>query len=362
MLLDRNILNDAVHNSIWTEEDEEGFLYFRRFTSSQMEVYSDDIIFCLMSRCSTGVYLLFKTTGNKISLVCKKTSVLDILPTVLKELGISKLLDLGKELKDNIQQYGKGRIYIEDSFDVFVDGVKVAEPKPKSGKIRISFRNPKHKPVTVKICFPIFAEIGIKEIRCNGETIAVNSAKEKMYCFGDSITQGFVAGSPSCSYTARLADALNLDALNQGVGSYYFMAESLVGLETLPIPKLITVAYGTNDWTTIPDLNTIRDNVRQYFEKLIQLFPDTPIIVITPIWRGDMDVLQSSGSLEDVIKVIEEETTGYENITIIDGLEISSHKTEDYADGFLHPNKEGFGFMAKRIVEKIETKAINLNR
>jgi lysophospholipase L1-like esterase len=361
MLLDRNILNEAVHNSIWTEEDEEGFLFFRRFTPSQMEVYSDDVIFCLMSRCSTGVYLLFQTTGNKISLVCKKTSVLEILPTVLKELGISRLLDMGKELKDNIQQYGKGRIHIEDSFDVFIDDVKVAEPKPKSGKIRISFRNPKHKPVTVKICFPIFAEIGIKEIRCNGQTKAINSGKEKMYCFGDSITQGFVAGSPSCSYAARLADALNLDALNQGVGSYYFMDESLVGLETLPKPKLITVAYGTNDWTVMPDIETIRLNIRQYFNKLNKLFPDTPILVITPIWRGDMDVLQPSGSLEDVIKVIEEETSVYENITIIDGFDISSHNIEDYADGFLHPNKGGFGIMAEGIVKEIEAKGINLS-
>ena len=353
MTLGNNFLNSAAHNSIWTYEDQEGFLYFRRFTPSQMKVYSDDVIFCLMSRCSTGVYLLFQTTGNKVSMVCKKTSVLEVLPTVLKELGISRLLDMGKELKDNIQQYGKGRIYIEDSFDVFVDGVKVAEPKPKSGKIRISFRNPKHKPVTVKICFPIFAEIGIKEIRCNGEIKAVNSGKEKMYCFGDSITQGFVAGSPSDSYTARLADALNLDALNQGVGSHYFMEESLVGLETLPKPKLITVAYGTNDWTTIPDIETIRNNVRRYFNRLYDLFSDVPVLVITPIWRGDMDVLQPCGSFKDVIKVIEEETSGYENIIIIDGLEISSHKSEDYADGFLHPNKKGFAIMAERIVKSV---------
>lgn len=353
MTLGNNFLNSAAHNSIWTYEDQEGFLYFRRFTPSQMEVYSDDVIFCLMSRCSTGVYLLFQTTGNKISMVCKKTSVLDILPTVLKELGISKLVEMGKELKDNIQQYGKARIYIEDSFDVFVDGVKVAQPKPKSGKIRINFSNPEQKPVIVKIYFPIFAEIGIKEIQCNGETKAVESAKEKMYCFGDSITQGFVAGSPSCSYTARLADALNLDALNQGIGGYYFMAESLAGLETLPKPKLITVAYGTNDWTTMPNIETIRVNVRDYFKRLCELFINIPIIVITPIWRGNMDVLQPSGSLEDVTKVIEDETSGYKNITIIDGQEISSHKTEDYADGWLHPNKEGFAVMAKGIIEKI---------
>jgi len=358
MVLGNSFLNSAVHNSIWTEEDEEGFLYFRRFTPSQMQVYSEDVIFCLMSRCSTGVYFLFQTTGNKITLICKKTSVLEILPAVLRELGISRLIDMGKELKDNIQHYGKGRIHIEDYFDVFVDGVKVAEPRPKSGRIRISFKNPDHKPVTVKICFPIFAEVGIKEIRCNGETEALNSGKEKMYCFGDSITQGFVAGSPSLSYTARLADALDLDALNQGVGSYYFNDESLEGLETLPKPKLITVAYGTNDWTTMPDIDTVHLNVSRYFNRLYKLFPDVPMLVITPIWRGDMDILQPSGSFEDVIKVIKEEALKFENITIIDGLEISSHKADDYADGFLHPNKEGFRIMAAKILEKINTEKV----
>ncbi|NLX63280.1 MAG: SGNH/GDSL hydrolase family protein [Clostridiaceae bacterium] len=356
MIFGNDFLNSAVHNSVWTEEDEEGFLYFRRFTPSQMQVYSGNVIFCLMSRCSTGVYLLFQTTGNKITLICKKTSVLDILPAVLRELGISRLIDMGKELKDNIQHYGKGRIHIEDSFDVFVDGVKVAEPKPKSGRIRISLKNPGHKPVTVKICFPIFAEIGIKEIRCNGDVKAINSCKEKMYCFGDSITQGFVAGSPSLSYTARLADALNLDALNQGVGSYYFDVQSLADLETLPKPKLVTVAYGTNDWTTMPDIDTVRLNVKKYFNRLYELFPGTPVLVITPIWRGDMNVLRPSGSFEDVISVIKDEASKYENISIIDGLEISSHKAEDYADGFLHPNKEGFRIMAERILKKIKNK------
>ena len=355
MLLCRNTLENAAHNALWIEEDKDGFLFFRRFLPAQMEVYSEDLIPCLMTRCSTGVYLLFQTTGNKLRLICKKTSVIEILPTVLKDLGISKLIEMGNELKENVKNYGNGQISVEDSFDVFVDGIKIAEPKPKSGKIRISFKNPKHKLVTVKICLPIFAEIGIKEIKCNGVTKAGDSTKEIMYCFGDSITQGFVAGSPSCSYTALLSDALNMDALNQGVGSYYYMAESLIGLETLPVPKLITVAYGTNDWTMMPDIETIRTNVQKYFNRLNTLFPNTPIFVITPIWRGDMDVEQPSGFLEDVIELIENEALQYANIKIINGLEISSHKSEDYADGWLHPNKEGFAVMAKGILDKINS-------
>lgn len=354
MVLDKATIEAAVHNSIWIEEDE-GLLYFRRFTPSQMEIYEQDLMFCLMSRCQTGIYLLLETTGDRIDLVVKKTSVLKMLPVILKEMGIPKLLEMGKDLKEQIQQYGDGRLYVDDAFDVFVDDQLIASLRPKSGRIKISFGNPRHEQKILKICFPIFAETGIKEIRCNGETKAADLAKESMYCFGDSITQGFVAGSPSCSYIARLADELNLDALNQGVGGYYFMAESLAGLETVPAPKLITVAYGTNDWTTMPDIETIRLNVRQYFSRLNELFPNTPTYVITPIWRGDMDVAQPSGSLEDVIEVIKNEATVYANITIVEGLNISSHKSEDYADGFLHPNKEGFAVMAEGILEKINT-------
>ena len=62
MLLDRNILNDAVHNSIWTEEDEEGFLFFRRFTPSQMEVYWDDVIFVDEADVQQECTSFFKTT------------------------------------------------------------------------------------------------------------------------------------------------------------------------------------------------------------------------------------------------------------------------------------------------------------
>lgn len=355
MVIDRATIEAAVHNSIWIEEDEEGVLYFRRFTPSQLEVYEQDIMFCMMSRCQTGIYLLFQTTGNRIDLVLKKTSVLKMLPTILKEMGIPKLLEMGKDFKEQIKQYGDGRLYVDDAFDIFVDDQLVASPKPKSGKMKIVFKNPKHELKTVKVCFPVFAEIGIKEIRCNGEIKGVNSAKESMYCFGDSITQGFVAGSPSCSYTAILADVLNLDTINQGVGGYYFMAESLTGLEAMPVPKLITVAYGTNDWTTMPDIETIRLNVRQYFNRMNEIFHDTPIYAITPIWRGDMDVMQPCGSLEDVIEIIKNETSVYANITIVDGFDISSHKTEDYADGWLHPNKEGFAVMTKGILEKINS-------
>lgn len=353
MVLDKKTIEMAAHNFVWTEESEDGLLYFRRFTPSQMDVYSEDIMFCMMSRCQTGIYLLFQTTGDNIKLVLKKTSVLKMLPTILKELGIPKLVEMGIDLKEQIQQYGDGRLYIDDAFDIFVDDVLVSSPKPKSGKIKVTFENPEHQLKTIKICFPVFAEIGIKEISGNGEISYAQVEKGKIYSFGDSITQGFIAGSPSCSYVARLAEKLNMDALNQGVGGYFFNSDSLESIEELPAPKLITVAYGTNDWDLVSETISFREKVNEYFKKLTDVFCGIPKFVITPIWRGDMEVRASSGSFTDIIDIIKESAANYEDIYIIDGLSISPHEKEYYADGWLHPNSEGFKIMAEGIYENI---------
>lgn len=349
MVLDINAIESAAHNIAWVEEQGNGLLYFRRFTPSQMEAYSEDLLFSMMSRCQTGVYLLFQTTGNHINLVLKKTSVLEILPTVLKELGIPRLLGMGLNLKDQIKQYGDGRLYVDDAFDIFVDDVLVSSVRPKSGRIKIKFKNSKHQCKTVKICFPVFAEVGIKRISGNKEIYAVQSKKGKMYSFGDSITQGFVAGSPSCSYVARLAEKLNMDALNQGIGGYYFCADSLQGLEKLPVPKLITVAYGTNDWHMVPNMQAFKENVDEYFNKLNILWPDVPKIIITPLWRGDMETEGPSGSFTEIIKIIKDSAASIPNTSIVDGLSLLPHEKDYFADGWLHPNAEGFRLMAEGI-------------
>ncbi|NLB79082.1 MAG: hypothetical protein GX796_09655 [Clostridiaceae bacterium] len=70
-------------------------------------------------------------------------------------------------------------------------------------------------------------------------------------------------------------------------------------------------------------------------------------------FKAFSDFLLNQVSNSRVTKVIEDESYEYENITIIDGLKISSDKAEHYADGFLHPNKEGFEVMAEGIVGEI---------
>ena len=69
--------------------------------------------------------------------------------------------------------------------------------------------------------------------------------------YGDSITQGYTALSPSLTYVNLVGDALNADVYDLGIGGEVF--EPLMIDEAYPVKAdLVTVAYGTNDWSHVP--------------------------------------------------------------------------------------------------------------
>jgi lysophospholipase L1-like esterase len=141
-----------------------------------------------------------------------------------------------------------------------------------------------------------------------------------------------------------------MDALNQGIAGYIFNAETLTGLNTRVKPDLITLAYGTNDWQTIRDFSLIEHSIPAYFKKLRELFPETPVIAITPIWRADLGLPVTSGApLEAVGTVIRREAAKYPGITVVEGFELVPHDRAFFADGFLHPNAEGFAFFTENL-------------
>ena len=94
-----------------------------------------------------------------------------------------------------------------------------------------------------------------------------------LLALGDSITQG---GYPDVA--ARL---LGMTVHNAGIGGHFFDPGSL----TEPVvdsPALITVAFGTNDWAGGRD----PENARAYLDRLRAFWPDTPVVVLQPIFRS----------------------------------------------------------------------------
>jgi lysophospholipase L1-like esterase len=347
MVFENQNLEILAHNFIDIKKDKTGFIYFERFTNEQFETLAKNPLFQMMGQSTAGIFLFFKTNGNEISFQCKKESILKNVIPILR-YGGAKIIETAKTSMSPAKRHG-GRLKMNDAFDIYINGERVASPKPRSGHIRVSFQNNTKSDVFVKIYFPLYTKVGIMNLTSNGPIETIAQQKEKIYCLGDSITQGFDSGNPSLCYVARIAEMLNLDALNQGVGRFQYDPAILNGLEKLSDPKFITIAYGTNDWAYNPEIESIQLNISNFYKKINSLFPKIPIFVITPFWRSDMEQVMKSGKYTDVVQLIENESNKYSNLVLIDGLKISPHEKTFYSDGRLHPNIDGFAYIAERL-------------
>lgn len=341
-------IEKVTRNAIRSEKENDGLTRFLRFTEGQSALYGRDPMFEMMSLCSAGVVWSFHTTGTFIRFRCRTASLIKTVLPAARKMGLGRIFNMGMEFQKQVRQYG-GSTRMDDSFDVFSDGEKLLSLRPKNGTFHIPLRNPEQNSVRIEILFPYHTPVCAGELVSDGD-IEPAAPGEKVYCLGDSITQGFSADHSSEGYVSRISRTLGFEALNQGIAGYQYNPSALDGFEKLPKPRLVTVAYGTNDWHMNPSMESIRENVRLYYEKLHRLFADIPVAVITPIWRGDIEQPKPSGSFQDITRVIREEAEKYGNVHLVDGLGISPHKNAYFTDGWLHPNAHGFAYIADHLV------------
>ena len=95
----------------------------------------------------------------------------------------------------------------------------------------------------------------------------VAAGKVDLVFIGDSITQGMDARGPASAYAVQLARVLDVELLNQGVGGHIFDLDALD--DELPYhPDIITIAYGTNDWSRDTTREEISSRVERYLTRL----------------------------------------------------------------------------------------------
>lgn len=343
-----------LYNYVEEQQDKDGFFSFHRFFAKQMQVYSKDAMSRTMSESTAGMYLGFYTTGSKISMECKKENRLKLILPIVRQVKLKTIKKMMKQV--NLKElYSKKSKLRMDGMDVVVNGSLVETIKVKKGIIHLQLRNLKNEKLKVQLFFPVIESIQIRNVKIQG-VVTPLERRGHMLSLGDSITQGMIAGAPSQSYTSLLGEYLNLDVLNQGVGGYVFNHESLIGLEKLALPKLITVAYGTNDWTNKDSLAIVQKDAQVYMHRLLLMFPKTRVFLITPIWRADSkDSEKSEFPFEELQDMLWNVFKTYPYVTVIDGNQLVDHNTELYSDSFLHPNSTGFAQMAKRLAEIIES-------
>lgn len=305
--------------------EKDGKFHFYRFTQAQIKAYetTSPNDFYRKSFASSGVRFYFRTNSTKLAFNY--------------EFG-----------------YGSSREYAY--FDLYVNGAMEKHfgsdgNACRGGSINIALPAGEK---TLELYFPWSRCTMLSDVELDdGATIEGLYRKYKMISFGDSITHGYDAIYPSLSYASQLAQNLDAEQLNKGIGGDIFFPALLDEKDAFE-PDFITVAYGTNDWSKCPR-ETFEKNCTEFYNRLSAMYPSAKIFAITPIWRGDgfRKVCGFGSPVTNVHPMIAEICKDLPNVVVINPYNFVPHRPEFFADLRLHPNDFGFGLYAKGVYNEI---------
>lgn len=207
---------------------------------------------------------------------------------------------------------------------------------------------------TIRLYFPVLTCTGVRNFQLVNASFFEPVAKNRNYlAYGDSITQGYTSKESALTYANLLAAKLDADLYDLGIGGEFFQPNMLD--EQYPVEAdLVTVAYGTNDWSKLPaDDACIR--MKEFLNKLCKLHAGAKIFVILPIWRGPEGEsrIAATGTLEDYREILRKEAGNHPEITVIEGIDLVPHHGDFYVSDLLHPNALGFTQYAENLFKEI---------
>lgn len=303
---------EEIYFGAYRFEEQEGYLQAFQYTKEQ-EAYFEQAFEFWYERCnaSTAKTLEFTTSATEVS------------------------------FEYRFIWYGS-----QDTVELFVNGlasqIYYVKDLEKEGKLTFSMPEGE-KEVTIYLAAD--ATMLLRDFEINAEYTPAKK-KEKVLWLGDSITQGYGPLRSAHTYVSVANRLLGYDIINQGIGGYIYDKKVLRKMEGY-MPEKIIVALGTNQYR---DENAVK-SVEEYYETLVGIYGDTPILCITPIWRGDApDAEEVLGNYGKAIRKVCEK---YPNIKVIDGYTLVPHLSEYYLDN-LHPNVLGAEIYGRNLVLAIE--------
>lgn len=311
MKLTNEQLKAIYHGALWYQETEDGYLQAFQYTKEQNE-YFEKVSDFWFERCtaSTAKTLEFVTEATSCSFEYK-------------------FLWVGSE----------------DSVELWIDGqaVEIRYVKDIEKEGTLSFDLPEGSK-NVMIYLPADATMVIRNFEING-TYKQAEKKEKVLWMGDSITQGFGPLRSGHTYVSVANRLLNYDIINQGIGGYVYDKNVLMQMYDYKPDKII-ISMGTNQFGT-----ESMEGIEEYYELLKEIYGDTPVLCILPLWRDDVpNGLPTLIKFCNNLKKIAEK---YSNVTVVDGFKLVPHLPEYFLDK-LHPNCLGCEVYGRNLVLEIQ--------
>lgn len=313
-------MNNFVHNALRVEE-KDGLFFARRFPDAVTGQLAAHALYEAMGRSSASVQLRLYRRG-KVTLTLQRFSA-SLLPK--------------KGQLNFAERYGRP-LDLSESLDIDVDGMLFHNPLT-SGVTHIT----EGEEITIHL--PNHHEVGFT---LEGSFEPIPFHQETLLCLGDSIIQGVGVHHSSEGLCSQLGQILGMNVLNQGLAGSLLNPKLVVPLASQV--DYILLGYGTNDWSIREDKEEFRKDAELLFANLRSLYPHQPIIVLTPLYRGDHASVRPFGRFEEVGEILNDRAVTYENVTLIDGVTLSLR--DQFDDGFLHPNSTFITHLAQALGDR----------
>ena len=336
MKTDRRRLNieevKQIAHGVTRVEEVDGKMAFYRFTKEQQELYksvSED--FYIKTFATSGVGLEFDTDSEYLGLsvsICKGSTRYFFTHSIL--VNGNRIGELAGEIEEHATN-----VLFSKEFQL------------ESGMKR------------VRIVFPwsVASSLVALELDEGAKIIPVEKSL-KMLMFGDSITQGYDAMQPENAYAVKVAERLNAEARNKGIGAERFF-DKLALMKDDMEPDIITVAYGTNDWSGSAK-EEFEEACGEFYKNLRFTYPSAKILALAPTWRVGINKERLMGvPLKYIGEYMEKLSENISNMTVIDCIDFIPHEAENFRKDGVHPVDEGFKHYGKNLGNAILSK-INL--
>ena len=235
-----------------------------------------------------------------------------------------------------------------NSVDVWVDGVLYSVLHLEKSKDRLVINLPKGKK-HVAVYYPCDCQFQVKNFTIEGSYNSVKSKGQNVLVIGDSITQGYGTIFSSGSYFNALQRLTGYNMLNQGIGGYRCEPDDLMYVDNFTPDKIITF-LGTN-WYDAPDQYDYEKATVEFYNRLVELYPDKEILSISPIWRGNEDLDKERFAWCRAI--VKRECEKHPQIHFVDGFTLIPNVLDCYCDT-VHPNEYGCLMLATNIYKEMK--------
>ncbi|CAN5144577.1 SGNH/GDSL hydrolase family protein [soil metagenome] len=273
----------------------------------------------------------------------------------LELTGDAEELELELTVGDRMNA-GSPTLPLQISVWVDDEAVALVPVTPSTTSVRLPSRASESSRITIYL--PEGDDLRVTALRAVNGTLQAAPRGPRWVVYGDSITQGWSTTDAGMTWAARVARARGLDLVNLGFAGAA-RGELPVAFQLADsAPELVTLAWGTNSWSTIPtDGPSIAHAMRLFLAAIRAEDPAVPVLVLSPIVRPEAEDRRNvfGATLHDLRASIEatvlESAQDDVRLALLGGLDLVPD--EELVDG-VHPGDVGHARIAARVMAELD--------